>query len=93
VSENDRQSLDTALCATCGQALGEPHAYCGNCDARYCLTCGSRHFCTATCQANGCIAGLCVRLVRDGELSPRWGIPPELIAVALAPSAPDAGIS
>lgn len=70
---------NAATCASCGGPLEEAHAYCGNCDAHYCLACGSQHFCSATCQANGCIAGLCVRMVRNGELSRQWGVPPELV--------------
>ncbi|CAA9566645.1 MAG: hypothetical protein AVDCRST_MAG59-3088, partial [uncultured Thermomicrobiales bacterium] len=39
--------------------------------------CGRRHFCRPTCPENGCIAGLCVREVRDGMLSEAWGLPDE----------------
>jgi hypothetical protein len=63
------------ICASCGVTLGEPHGYCGNCDAHYCIPCSRAHFCTPTCQANGCFAGLCVRLIRNGELSKQWGVP------------------
>lgn len=66
-------------CASCGEPLAKPFAHCGNCRADYCLACGSRHFCMPSCRANGCIAGLCVRLVINGELSPRWGVPPDLL--------------
>jgi hypothetical protein len=87
--ENPLQQ-ESSLCAQCGATLGEPHAYCGNCDARFCLACGSRHFCTPACRANGCLAGLCVRLVRNGELSRQWGVPPELVQAGERRSSIDA---
>mgnify|MGYP001248643027 CR=1 FL=1 len=74
-----RNAGNPGRCADCGEPLGEPFAHCGNCQAEYCLGCGSRHFCMPSCRANGCIAGLCVRLVIDGELSPKWGVPPALL--------------
>lgn len=77
--DRDRGNRLSQRCASCGNPLEEPHTYCGNCDARYCLACGSRHLCTPTCHANGCIAGLCVRVVRNGEVSRQWGVPPGLI--------------
>ncbi len=42
--------------------------------ARFCVECGRRHLCTARCTANGCVAGLCVHLVRDGVTDPRYGV-------------------
>ena len=66
-------------CAACGQPLGEPVARCGNCRADYCLACGAQHFCMPSCRATGCIAGLCVRMVINGELSQKWGVPRELL--------------
>jgi len=62
-------------CATCGRVLSEPFGWCSQCRAAYCLECGRQHFCHETCQANGCHAGLCVRLVRNGELAATWGLP------------------
>ena len=64
-------------CAACGVALGEPYGWCGNCRAAYCLACGRAHFCTPGCPAQGCHVGLCVRLVRGGELAAVWGLPAE----------------
>jgi hypothetical protein len=76
------EHAETNNCANCGGLLGEPHAFCGNCNERYCLACASTHFCTPTCHANGCFAGLCTRLIRNGGLSRQWGVPKELIAPA-----------
>ena len=63
------------VCAGCGAALSEPYGWCSGCRAAYCFPCGRRHFCTPACPANGCIAGLCVRLVENGTLSASWGLP------------------
>jgi len=82
MTDSDLQHPSTALCAGCGNPLGEPHTFCTNCDAHYCLDCGRRHFCTPTCRANGCIAGLCVRVMRNGELSREWGVPSDLVESA-----------
>lgn len=64
----------TRTCATCAKPIDEPYAHCGICQADYCLTCGSTHLCNATCLANGCIPGKCVRVMRDGHLSKEWGV-------------------
>jgi hypothetical protein len=63
------------LCADCGIELTEPYGWCGGCRKAYCLPCGRLHFCAPTCPANGCHAGLCVRLVAGGMLSETWGLP------------------
>jgi|GEM_PF-3184006 len=65
-------------CASCSHPLGEPFAHCGICQADYCLGCGARHFCRPSCRENGCLAGMCVKLVVNGELSSKWGVPREL---------------
>ena len=57
-------------CAACGDTIEQPYGYCSNCDAFYCATCAAGHYCTPSCAANGCFAGLCVRVVRDGKLGP-----------------------
>jgi hypothetical protein len=62
-------------CADCGIELTEPYGWCGGCRKAYRLSCGRRHFCTPACPANGCRAGLCVRLVAGGVLSETWGLP------------------
>jgi hypothetical protein len=67
---------EAPLCASCGLALQEPFGWCSNCAAAYCLDCGRSHFCKDTCEAAGCIAGLCVRRVADGRLTLRWSSPP-----------------
>jgi hypothetical protein len=63
-------------CAACDAEL-DPRRY-ARCDvchgARYCVTCARAHLCTARCASNGCIAGLCVRLVSDGATDPRYGV-------------------
>ena len=73
-------SRDPALpllpsCADCGIALMEPYGWCAGCRKAYCFPCGRAHFCTPRCPANGCLAGLCVREVRDGVLAAAWGLP------------------
>jgi hypothetical protein len=64
-------------CTTCEVALAEPFGWCSTCRAAYCLGCGRGHYCTPGCPANGCIAGLCVRLVQNGLLADDWGLPPQ----------------
>jgi hypothetical protein len=68
---------DFPICADCGTPLADPYGWCAGCRAAYCLPCGRQHFCTPSCQANGCLAGLCVRLVEGGALSETWGLPDE----------------
>lgn len=80
ISISDQTRVDAGIpdevsCAACGAALAEPFGWCSNCRVALCLACGQAHFCTATCQRNGCIAGLCVRLVDGGRLSSAWGLP------------------
>jgi hypothetical protein len=71
------QLPDFPICADCGTPLADPYGWCAGCRAAYCLPCGRQHFCTPSCQANGCLAGLCVRLVEGGTLSETWGLPDE----------------
>jgi hypothetical protein len=63
-------------CASCHRAL-DPQRY-ARCDvckgARFCISCARGHLCTARCASNGCIAGLCVHVVRAGVVDPRYGI-------------------
>lgn len=63
------------VCAACAAPLAEPYGWCGGCRAAYCVPCGRAHFCTPQCPSKGCLAGLCVREVRDGKLSEIWGLP------------------
>lgn len=63
------------ICESCGTALTSEYGWCGGCHMALCLDCGRGHFCHPTCLARGCLAGLCVRLVRDGVLSDGWGLP------------------
>ncbi|MEJ7763167.1 MAG: hypothetical protein WKF80_10295 [Thermomicrobiales bacterium] len=62
-------------CAGCHAPLDDLHGWCGNCRVALCFPCGRTHFCTPSCPAQGCHAGLCVREVRDGVLSAGWGLP------------------
>jgi len=63
------------VCTGCAVPLAEPYGWCANCRAAYCPACGAGHYCTATCPTAGCHAGLCVRLVRDGQvLRDSWGM-------------------
>jgi hypothetical protein len=73
----DHQLPAAPLCVACGIPLTESYGWCSNCRAAYCLPCGRRHFCTPACPANGCLAGLCVRLVEHGVLAETWGLPNE----------------
>jgi hypothetical protein len=63
-------------CAACDVGL-DPARY-TRCDvcrgARFCVDCGREHLCTTRCTGNGCIAGLCVHLVRDGVTDGRYGV-------------------
>jgi hypothetical protein len=38
------------------------------------VDCGRRHLCTSRCAGSGCVAGLCVYLVRDGIVDERYGV-------------------
>ena len=75
MNEMTASDVENLRCATCGTAISEPHAHCGICAADYCLACGSTHLCAESCLANGCIPGKCVKVVINGEPSPRWGVP------------------
>jgi hypothetical protein len=63
-------------CAGCNLSLDpERHARCDVCrGARFCIACARDHLCTSQCASNGCIAGLCVHVVRAGVVDPRYGI-------------------
>jgi hypothetical protein len=74
-NRDERGYLIAEKCATCGDALGEPFAWCSTCRAALCTTCGRDHFCTPSCPQNGCLKGLCARLVTNRELSASWGLP------------------
>jgi hypothetical protein len=72
--DGQREFLQATECAVCSVLLPEPFGWCGNCRAAYCLTCAREHLCLPSCRAAGCLPGLCVRLVKDGELSTVWGV-------------------
>jgi len=63
-------------CAAC-DALLDPARY-ARCDvcrgAKYCISCAREHLCTARCATSGCIAGLCVHVVREGVADARFGL-------------------
>ena len=63
-------------CAACGDTLNpKRYALCDVCNgARFCVVCARGHLCTARCASSGCIAGLCVHVVRAGVVDPRYGI-------------------
>jgi hypothetical protein len=69
VSSEDR-------CATCRQALdAERYARCDVCGgSRLCIDCAKAHLCTERCRSNGCVAGLCVRIVRSGVADQGFGV-------------------
>jgi hypothetical protein len=63
-------------CTACDAKLdAERYARCDVCrGAMFCITCARGHLCTARCAYNGCIAGLCVHVVRAGIVDERYGI-------------------
>jgi hypothetical protein len=63
-------------CAACDAPLDlGRHALCDVCkSARFCIACARAHLCTPRCMSNGCIAGLCVHVVRAGVVDARYGI-------------------
>lgn len=63
-------------CATCDAALDLGcYARCDVCKgARLCLDCARGHLCTPRCASNGCVAGLCVHVVRAGAVDARYGV-------------------
>lgn len=61
-------------CAACAHPLGPRFGWCGVCAKAFCLVCARQHVCRPDCLANGCRAGLCVRLVDDGKLLATWGL-------------------
>lgn len=65
----------TTHCAVCGSELAGQYGWCGGCAVALCLACGREHYCRPSCPANGCMKGLCVRLVSAGKLSDEWGLP------------------
>ena len=81
-SANARSRRDPDLplaptCADCGARLSEPYGWCSGCRKAFCFPCGRGHYCTPQCPTNGCLAGLCVRVVQGGILAKTWGLPPE----------------
>ena len=62
--------------ATCGHEIDPArHAICGVCHGMLlCIACAREHFCTSECPERGCIAGLCVKEVRDGIVADEFGI-------------------
>ena len=51
------------------------YARCDVCNGRrLCLRCASGHLCTPQCHERGCLPGLCVRVVRDGQVSDTYGV-------------------
>jgi len=67
---------DEVRCAACDAFLDlRRYARCDVCKgAELCIDCARGHLCTARCASNGCIAGLCVHVVRAGSVDPRYGI-------------------
>ena len=64
------------MAADCGHPIDpRHHATCQVCDGmRLCLACARTHLCTSQCAARGCLAGLCVKEVRDGVVADDFGI-------------------
>lgn len=74
---SQRDLPTTPACAVCSAFLAEPFGWCGGCREAYCFRCGRAYYCTPSCPGNGCLPGLCVRVVEGGRLSERWGVPEE----------------
>jgi hypothetical protein len=62
-------------CTACDAPLDpQRYARCDVCEgARFCAGCARHHLCTTRCASNGCVAGLCVHIVRDGVADARYG--------------------
>jgi hypothetical protein len=73
--KSDRNIPRATSCAACAKPLEAAFGWCSTCRQALCFECGRAHFCTPTCRANGCLAGLCVRLVENGRFSATWGLP------------------
>jgi hypothetical protein len=62
--------------ADCGHAIDPArHATCEVCGGvELCLDCARTHLCTRECAARGCVAGLCVKEVRNGVVAVEFGV-------------------
>ena len=71
-----RRTHANATAATCGHEIAaERHAICEVCRGmRLCLGCARAHYCTDECATRGCVAGLCVKEVRDGIVAEEYGV-------------------
>lgn len=72
-----RRTHASSTPATCGHYPIDParHGMCEVCRGMLlCLDCARVHYCTGECPARGCIAGLCVREVRDGVVANSFGV-------------------
>ena len=65
-----RSPAGASVCADAGSSWPSHTDGAAVAATAYCLPCGRLHFCTPACPANGCLAGLCVRLVEGGV---DWG--------------------
>ncbi len=63
-------------CEACSGLLDlRLYARCDVCEGRWlCLPCARSHVCTPQCRERGCLPGLCVRVIRDGQVSEPFGI-------------------
>ena len=71
-----RRTHGNTSAASCGHEIApNHHAICELCRGmRLCLECARSHYCTSECAARGCIAGLCVKEVRDGIVAVKYGL-------------------
>src|SRR5437879_4533251 len=70
------ESNDIGRCESCSGLLDlRLYARCDVCGGhRLCLPCARRHVCTPQCLERGCLPGLCVRVISDGQVSERFGV-------------------
>jgi len=74
--ERVRRTHDAGGRATCGHAIDPGrHGICEVCGGMLlCVECARAHYCTSACGARGCVAGLCVKEVRDGLIADTFGL-------------------
>ncbi len=74
--ESVRRTHDAGGRATCGHPIDpQRHGICEVCHGMLlCVECARTHYCTSECRARGCVAGLCVRGVRDGVVADTFGL-------------------
>src|SRR6266550_7783977 len=70
------RSREVTQCEACSGLLDlRSYARCDVCEERLlCLPCARSHVCTPQCPERGCLPSLCVRVIRDGQVSEHFGV-------------------